>query len=420
MAALWPLDPGMVFLNHGSFGSCPRWVLEQQRQIVERLEHEPIRFIVEELEALIDRSRARLARFLNADEQGLVFVSNATAGVNTVLRSLRFNPGEELLTNNHEYNACNNALRYVAEGAGGTAGASAGVRVVSVDIPFPIKSRQQVIDAIIGAITPRTRLVLLSHVTSPTGLVFPIREIVSELNRRGVDALIDGAHAPGMLPIDLRAINAPYYTGNCHKWLCAPKGAAFLHVREDRRAAVRPLVISHGANSTRTDRPRLRLEFDYAGTIDFSAWLCVGMAIDYLESLHPRGWPGIFDDNRRDALAGRDELVRQLAGMGDHSPIPPAPAAPDDMIGSLASVLIRPRPPHAGHAPPASKYHDELQDRLLRLHRVQVPIFPFGPSSAPSAQRIVRIACQLYNTREQAAYLGRVLCEELERETRGL
>ncbi len=411
LAALWPLDPGMVFLNHGSFGSCPRWVLEQQRQIVERLEHEPIRFIVEELEALIDRSRARLAAFLNADQQGLVFVSNATAGVNTVLRSLRFNPGEELLTNNHEYNACNNALRYVAEQASG------GVRVVSVDIPFPIMTKQQVIDAILGAITPRTRLVLLSHVTSPTGLVFPIREIVSELNRRGVDALIDGAHAPGMLPIDLRSINAPYYTGNCHKWLCAPKGAALLHVREDRRAEIRPLVISHGANSTRTDRPRLWLEFDYAGTIDFSAWLCVGMAIDYLESLHPRGWTGIYEDNRRDALAGRDELLRQLAAMGDHmSQLP----APDDMIGSLASVLIRPRPLRAGRSAPASKYHDELQDRLLQRHRVQAPIFPFGPSSAPASQRIVRIACQLYNTREQAAYLGRALCEELEREARGL
>lgn len=367
-----------------------------------RLEHEPIRYIVEEVEGLLDAARLALAAFFNADADGLAFVPNATAGVNTVVRSLRFGPGDELLTNNHEYNACNNALRFAAE--------QWGASVVSVDVPFPIRSPDQVVESILRGVSPRTRLVLLSHVTSPTGVVFPVERIVAELNRLGIESLIDGAHAPGMLPIDLDVMKPTYYTGNCHKWLCAPKGAAFLWVSHDRRKDIRPLIISHGANAPRTDRSRFRLEFDYTGTVDFSPYLCIPLAINYLASLHERGWPGIYEHNRRTALAGREVLRREF-----NAP----PGAPESMIGSLASVEIPARP---STAPPAlpTKYHDPLQDRLLSPHRVQAPIFPFVPggnaaSSTPPV-RLVRIACQLYNSPEQIEYLAKVLRLEIDRE----
>lgn len=396
-ADLWPLDPGITFLNHGSFGSCPTWVLEQQRALQDRLEREPLRFIVEDIEELLDRARRELGGFLGADEQGLVFVTNATEGVNAVVRSLDLKPGDELLTNSHEYNACNNALRYVAE--------RAGARVVCAELPFPVSSANEVAERILERLSAKTRLVLLSHVTSPTALVMPIERIVVECNRLGVETLIDGAHAPGMVPIELGRLGATYYTGNCHKWLCSPKGAGFLWVREDRRRAVRPTVISHGANSPRTDRSRLWQEFDYCGTRDFTPWLCVPLGIRYVESLHPRGWAGIMERNRELALRGQAVLCRVL---GIEVP------APADMIGSMASAPIPARP--TGAITPVSKYHDGLQDQLLARHGVQAPIFVLG--EPPNRQRIARVSCQLYNSSVDAVRYADALAAELAAERR--
>ena len=255
LARHFVLDPTRVFLNHGSFGACPKVVLEEQAAWRERLEKEPVAFMVGQWERALDEARGHLAQFLHCNSDDLAFVSNATHGVNTVLRSLTFPPDSELLTTNHEYNASRNALDFAA--------GCWDARVVVAPIPFPIQSADVVLEALLEKLTPQTKLVLVDHVTSPTGLVLPIERIVGELQSRGVDVLVDGAHAPGMLPLDLERLNAAYYTGNCHKWLCAPKGAAFLHVRADRQAQIRPLAISHGASSARTNRSRFRLEFDF-------------------------------------------------------------------------------------------------------------------------------------------------------------
>src|SRR5207253_1137738 len=247
----------------------------------------------------------------------LAFVPNATTGANTVIRSLQLQPGDELLTTDHAYNACRNALRWHERH---------GAKVVVAAVPWPIASPRQVSDAVLGAVTPRTRLVLLDHVSSTTGLIFPVELIVGLLSERGIDTIIDGAHAPGMLPLNVRGIGAAYFTGNCHKWLCAPKGAAFLHVRRDRQAGIRPLVVSHGANAPRTDRSRFRLEFDWTGTADPTAYLTVPEALRYLGGLMAGGWPALMARNREVALAARRILC---ATLGVASP------APDAMIGSL-------------------------------------------------------------------------------------
>jgi isopenicillin-N epimerase len=384
------LEPGVTFLNHGSFGSCPRPVLEFQQALRERLERQPVRFFVRELEGLLDEARVELGRFLGARPDDLVFVTNATSGVNTVLRSLSFATGDELLVTDHEYNACRNALDFAAE--------RAGARVVVARIPFPLRGPEDVLEAVLRCATPRTRLALLDHVTSQTGLVLPLERLVRALAGRGIDTLVDGAHAPGMVPLALDALGAAYYTGNCHKWLCAPKGAAFLHVRPDRQSLIRPLVISHGANSPRDDRSRFQIEFGWTGTWDPSAWLCVPRAIEFVGSLLPGGWPAVMHHNRALARAARRLLA---AVLGVEAPCSEA------LLGSLASL---PLPDAADAAPPRSPlYLDPLQDRLLAGHGLEAPVIPWP--AAP--QRLLRVSAHLYNSLPEYRRLAEALPEAL-------
>jgi isopenicillin-N epimerase len=371
--ARWSLDPAVAFLNHGSFGACPTAVLEVQTALRCRIERQPVQFFARDLEGLLDEARAALAAFLGADPDDLAFVTNATAGVNAVLRSLRLAPGDELLTTDHAYGACRNSLAWVAE--------RTGARAVVARVPFPIADPAAVRDAVLATVTPRTRLALVDHVTSPTGLVFPVAELVAALAARGVDTLVDGAHGPGMVPVDLRAIGAAYYTGNCHKWLCAPKGAGFLHVRRDRQPDVHPTSISHGLTSARTDRSHFRLEFDWTGTADPTPWLCVPEAIRYVASLVPGGWEAIRARNHALVLAGR---ARVAAALGVDPP------CPDAMIGSLAAL---PFPDGSAEPPASALYADPVQDALVGRFGVEVPIYPWP---APP-RRLLRLSAHLYN-----------------------
>ncbi|MGZ8869151.1 MAG: aminotransferase class V-fold PLP-dependent enzyme, partial [Thermoanaerobaculia bacterium] len=202
----WMLDPAITYLNHGSFGATPLAILAKQDEYRSQMEREPVRFFVRELESMLDSARRELGEFLGADPDGLAFVPNATAGVNAVVRSLDLDKNEELLVTNHEYNACRNVLDLAAE--------TTGAKVVVVDIPFPIAGPDAIVDAIVARVTDRTRLFLIDHVTSQTAIIMPVERLIDEMNRRGIDTLVDGAHAPGMIPLDLRAIGAAYYTGN--------------------------------------------------------------------------------------------------------------------------------------------------------------------------------------------------------------
>ena len=322
-AHLWPLDPSIVFLNHGSFGACPTEVLRHQAALRAEMEANPVRFLSREIDDRLAIARDALAAFIGADAADVAFVSNATSGVNAVLRSLPLAAGDELLTTDHAYNACKNTLDFVARRTGAT--------VVVATLPFPVTAPKHVVAAVIAKVTDRTRLALVDHVTSPTALVLPIERLITELGARGVDVLVDGAHAPGMVALDLRALGAAYYAGNCHKWLCAPKGAAFLWVRRDRQQDVHPLTISHGASVTRAGRSRFRLEFDWTGTDDPTPWLTVPTAINYLGSLVPGGWPALRARNRDLALEAR-RLLCDVAGT--------PPTCPDEMVGSIASVRL--------------------------------------------------------------------------------
>ena len=387
-AALWPLEPGVAFLNHGSFGACPTEVLRHQGALRAEMEAEPVRFLGRELDGRLDAAREALGAFVGADPDGLAFTANATGGVNAVLRSLSFSAGDELLTTDHAYGACRNTLDYVA--------GRTGARVTVAVIPLPVASPEAVVDAVLEKVTARTRLALLDHITSPTGIILPIQRLVAELARRGVRTLVDGAHAPGMVPLDLRALGAAYYSGNCHKWLCAPKSSAFLWVRRDRQADIHPLTISHGATAVRPGRSRFRLEFDWTGTQDPTAWLTVPKAIDYMGSLLPGGWPALMARNRALALAARELLC---AAADTPSP------SPDEMIGSLASILL----PDSATAETGWRVRDPLQGRLFDDWSIDVPIMRWP--AAP--RRLLRISAQLYNTPEHFVRLAEALRKEL-------
>jgi isopenicillin-N epimerase len=386
--SLFPLDPDVTFLNHGSFGSCPFTVLHYQQELRLRLEKQPVQFLLRELEPLLDDARTSLANFVGAKADDLVFVTNATTGVNAVLRSLQFQPGDELLVSNHGYNACKNALHFVAE--------RSGAKVVIIEFPFPLESPDEITQAVLGNVTDKTRLLLIDHITSPTGLILPISEIIHELNLRGIDTLVDGAHAPGMIPLDLNKLGASYYSGNCHKWLCAPKGAGFLHVRADRQQAVRPLSISHGANSPRTDRSRFQLEFAWMGTSDPTPALSVPVAIDYMGSLLPGGWNEIMERNRKLALEARKEICLTFN-------LPPP--SPESMIGSLASVQLRDS--KESELLLARSQSTRWQNELMARCKIEVPII-LWPSYP---KRLVRISAQLYNFMPQYDLLAEGLKE---------
>lgn len=387
----WTLDPAVAFLNHGSYGATPSPVLAAQQAWRDRMESEPVRFFSRDLEPAMDAAREALGAFVGADPDDLAFVPNATAGFNTVLRSLRFAAGDELLTTDHAYNAAKNAMEYVA--------ARDGASVVIAPVPFPCRDRDEVVEAVLAAVSPRTRLALLDHITSATALVLPIATLVAELAARGVETLVDGAHAPGQIPLDLARIGAAYYTANLHKWVCAPKGAGFLFVRRDRQASIRPLAISHGANSPRTDRSRFRLEFDWTGTADQSAYLAVPDAIRFGDGLLPGGWSALRDRNHALALAGREVLHERLAI--------PAPA-PEAMVGCMASVPL-PVETEPGRVQGIELYDDPLHAALMRLGmQVMVTPWPQRPDGGPW-RRLVRISAAAYNDLDQFRRLADAL-----------
>jgi len=376
----WSLDPDVVYLNHGSFGAAPIGVLDRQAELRAELERQPVRFLAVELEGLLDEVRGRLAAFVGAEPEDLAFVVNATSAVNAVLRSVELAPGDELVLTTHEYGASRNALLYAAE--------LAGARAVFAELPFPAGSADELVDVVLAALTPRTRLLLLDHVTSPTALVLPVERIAAAAAERDVLVLVDGAHGPGMLDIDLAALEragVAMYAANCHKWICAPKGSGFLWVRRDLQPLVRPTSISHGASSLRADRSRFRLEFDWTGTFDPTPWLAVPAALGLLGSLYPGGWAELRARNRALALAGR-RLVCDVLGLD--------PPCPDGLVGAMATVAL-------------PDVEAELDEQLWDDYRIEVPVMAFPELPA----RVVRLSAQAYNAPEEYAYLAGALAE---------
>jgi isopenicillin-N epimerase len=357
-ASAWTIDPGLAYLNHGGFGATPVTVLQAQRDWQAAMERNPADFLVRRLPGLLESVRSRVASFLGADPDGVVFVDNATTGTQTVIGQIRLAAGDEVLTTDHCYPA---VLAQLQRAVG-----AAGAQVHIAPVPLPVDSAAAITAAVLSGLSPRTRLVVVDHVASCSGLVFPLADIVAGCHAHGVPVLVDGAHAAGMLPVDLRRLGADFWVGNMHKWVCAPKASAVLHVRGEWRDTIRPLVGSHGL--TRGFRPA----FDWTGTRDPSPILAVPAALDFFDLA---GWPDVRRRNNDLVRQGATHVAERI-GTGD--------ACGDE---TAAAMRIVPLP-----APLTDAEARNLEDRLLAEHGVVVPVTSHG------GWRWLRVSAQLYNT----------------------
>ena len=388
LAKHWNLEPSRIFLNHGSFGACPEFVIKEQRKWQNQMESEPVRFFEDEMPLLLKQARDVLADFLSCSSEDLALVPNATTGVNTVLRSLIFSEGDEILVPNHAYQACRNAIDFVANRWGAT--------VVTVPIPFPIDGPQTIIDLMMNGANEKTKLVMIDTVTSPTGLRMPFEELTQLFETRGIEVLLDAAHGIGMIPLHLDELGASYVTSNCHKWLCAPKGTAFLHVRPDKQHKIQPLTISHGHTFPLGTTTRFRHEFDWTGTQDVSGWCALPKVISAMEDMVDGGWEAIMQHNHDLVTEGRNLLCKAL-GI--------EPPCPDSMITCISTLQLpgEPLPLEIMHEP------DPLHEILSQKYNIQVPVWSW-PSPAG---RYLRISAQLYNDIEEYRVLADALKHEL-------
>ncbi len=272
---LFFLDPEVTFLNHGSFGATPRPVLENYQDWQRRLEKQPVLYLARENQDHFRTARKNLASYLKAKSDNLVFVPNATFGVNVIARSLDFQPGDEILTSNHEYGACDNIWDFLNQ--------KIGLKVIRQEIPLPLPLKEEMIEMIWDGVSEKTRLIFLSQITSPTAITLPIEEICQRARDAGILTLIDGAHAPGQLDLDLDTLEADFYTGNCHKWLMAPKGSGFLHIHPEHQDLVEPLVVSWGwgTNCPFESDSRLQAILEWWGTKDPAAYFSTPAAIAF-------------------------------------------------------------------------------------------------------------------------------------------
>ncbi|MBM3144025.1 MAG: aminotransferase class V-fold PLP-dependent enzyme [Chloroflexi bacterium] len=361
------LDPEIIFLNHGSFGACPRPVFEAYQEWQRRLERQPVEFLGRQASALMAEARAALAAYLNCAPEEVVYFPNPTTAINMVARNLDLSPGDEILTTDHEYGAMDRTWRYVC--------GKAGARYVQQPIPLPVTTPEEFVESFWAGITPRTRAVFLSHITSPTALIFPVAEICQRARQAGLLCIVDGAHTPGQIPVNLEAIGADLYVGACHKWLMAPKGSAFLYAHPGVQSRLDPLVISWGYQPEEGYGSGHQF-IDYhegQGTRDLAAFLAVPSAIEFHRE---HEWAAVGDRCHRLACTARRE-INALTGL------PPICPETSQWFKQMFAARL-----------PDNTDEKELKQRLYDEFRIEVPLYRWG------GQPFMRVSVQGYNTRQ--------------------
>jgi isopenicillin-N epimerase len=371
------LDPDVIFLNHGSFGACPRPVFAEYQRWQLELERQPVEFLARRITALMAEARARLADYLGAAADDVIYFPNPTTAMNMAAGNLDLKPGDEILTTDHEYGAMDRTWRFICN--------QTGARYIQRPIPLPLTSAEKFVESFWGGVTARTRIIFISHLTSPTALIFPVKEICRRAREAGLLSLIDGAHAPGQLSLNLTELGADVYVGACHKWLCAPKGSAFLYARREVQARLYPLVVSWGWESAAPGASPFVDWHEWQGTRDMAAFLATPAAIDF-QAEHD--WETVRAESHRLASATRQHL-NALTGL--------PPLCPDspDWFGQMAAIRL-----------PASTDVDWLKERLYADYRIEAPVFRWND------QPLIRVSFQGYNSPAEAEALVQAL-EEL-------
>jgi isopenicillin-N epimerase len=378
------LDPDLVFLNHGSYGACPLPVLEAWQRWQRELERNPVEFLGRRSATLLRTARERLAAELGAQADDLVFVSNATTGVNTLARSWPLAPGDEVLGTDHEYRAC--------EAAWQVSCAASGATYRSVEVPLPFAPDTFAV-RMLAAASERTKVFFVSHLSSTTALIFPLAALVARARERGIAVVVDGAHVPGQLPLDLEALGADAYTGNGHKWLCAPRGSAFLHVRSEVQPRVHAPVVSwgyvadsacggHTGFDAYTGRTLLERRLQWQGTRDVTPWLAVPTALDF--------WAA--HDGPRVRAESHARAVALLHRVGRRNGL--ASIAHDDCFGQMVPIPVR------------CDDAEALRKRLFEHHRIEVPVTTHG------AHTFVRVSVMPYTSDAELDALETALASE--------
>jgi len=373
------LDPDVHFLNHGSFGATPKPVFEAYQAWQREIERQPVAFIGRRQEGLLDAARARLATFLHANPEDVTFVVNATSGLNVIARSIRLEPGDEVLTTNLEYGALDMTWEYLCQ--------KSGARYVSQEIPVPFTTSEAVIEALWQGVTPKTKAIFLSHITSATATILPVPEICARARAEGILTIIDGAHAPGQIDLDMEAIGADFYSGNCHKWMMTPKGSAFLYARPEHHDWIESLTISWGwgrGGNTFVTRNQQQ------GTRDVSAFLSVPTAIDFMEQHH---WPQVRERAHRMLAELRARVHPRLGTTPFYGG-----SADDDATwyNQLGLITI-----------PTIEDPGAFQARLLETYNIEIPVTTHGENWT-----FVRVAVQGYVTQADLDALEAALVAE--------
>ncbi|MGW8251912.1 MAG: aminotransferase class V-fold PLP-dependent enzyme [Anaerolineales bacterium] len=373
---LFLLDPSVTFLNHGSFGACPRPVFEVYQEWQRRLERQPVQFLDRDFAAHMLAARHSLGCSLNAPDEDLVFIGNATYGVNVVARSLNLQPGDEILSTDHEYGAVDRTWQFLCQ--------KVGAIYKRIALELPIAPAHELVQQIWAGVTERTRLIALSHITSPTAQVLPVEVICARARQAGILTLVDGAHAPGQLPLDLQSIGADFYSGNCHKWMLAPKGSAFLYARPESQGILEPLVVSWGwrAEASFTSGSQFIDYLQWRGTHDPSACLAVPTAIRFM---HEHDWDRVRDECRL-LLSRALQRVRQLTGMPDVY-------TPERLAYHQMAIAEL----------PLQSDLMAFKSRLYEQYRVEVPCIEWG------GRHFIRISVQAYNSLEDIEALTQAL-----------
>lgn len=373
---LFLLDPQVVYLNHGSYGACPRPVFAQYQAWQRQLELQPVQFLGIELDNYMHHARNELGEYLNASASDLVYIPNATHGVNIVARSLQLNPGDEVLSTDQEYGACNFAWEFVCN--------KTGALYKQQSIAIPVTSGEEIADQFWRGVTPKTKIIFISHISSPTSLTMPIGMICQRARQAGILTLIDGAHAPGQMPVDLDAIQADFYVGNCHKWMLSPKGSGFIYARPEVQNLIEPLIVSWGYQSRFTNPHESRF-IDYlqwSGTKDPSAALTVPTAIDFMKTNH---W-----DDVRDAchllLRLAMEQICEITGL---SPLYPLGS---NFYHQMCTIPI-----------PNVRDINELKTRLYTQYKIEIPCLEWNN------HHFLRLSVQGYNTADDIEQLVNAL-----------